>query len=137
LRVTARLDFAPRSERECAGLTVWMNERHHYDLFLALRGGKRFLVVYRRIGSLAAEVACREVDPGAVVLRVDANREMYRFSGAAEPGQPEELAAGETRYLATEVAGGFTGVYLAMFSSRNGMPCSSPADFDWFEYSPQ
>jgi xylan 1,4-beta-xylosidase len=136
LRVTTRLDFAPRSERECAGVTVWMNERHHYDLFLTLRGGKRCLVVRRRIGSLAAEVACREVDSGVVLLRVDADREMYRFSGAAEAGPPEELAAGETRYLATEVAGGFTGMYVAMFSSGNGMPCSSPADFDWFEYSP-
>jgi xylan 1,4-beta-xylosidase len=135
LRVTTRLDFAPGSERECAGLTVWMNEKHHYDLFLALRGGKRCLIVRRRIGSLAAEVACRRVDPGVVLLRVDADREMYRFSGASETGTYEELAAGETRYLATEVAGGFTGMYLAMFSSGNGVPCSSPADFDWFEYS--
>ena len=136
-RVTTRLDFAPRSERECAGLTVWMNERHHYDLFLSLRGGKRCLVVNRRIGSLAAEVACRLVDSSTALLRVDAEREIYRFSGSAAPDEPDGLASGETRYLATEVAGGFTGMYVAMFSSGNGMPCSSPADFDWFEYSPR
>jgi xylan 1,4-beta-xylosidase len=45
------------------------------------------------------------------------------------------LGEGETRYLSTEVAGGFTGVYLAMYASGNGKPCLGPADFDWFEYA--
>jgi xylan 1,4-beta-xylosidase len=113
-----------------------MNERHHYDLCLSLRGGKRCLVLRRRIGSLAAEVACAEIGQGPVVLRIEAERESFSFSGAAGDGRFLELGAGESRYLATEVAGGFTGLYLAMFSSGNGSPCSSPADFDWFEYSP-
>jgi alpha-N-arabinofuranosidase len=44
------------------------------------------------------------------------------------------LAEGETRYLSTEVASGFTGVYFAMYATGNGAPCAAPADFDWFEY---
>jgi len=44
------------------------------------------------------------------------------------------LGEGETRYLSTEVASGFTGVYLAMYASGNGAPCKHPADFDWFDY---
>ena len=90
------------SDHECAGVTVWMNERHHYDLFLSLRGGKRCLVVRRRIGSLVGEVACREVGPGAVILRVDADRTTYRFFGGGDSSTLAELAAGETRYLSTE-----------------------------------
>jgi xylan 1,4-beta-xylosidase len=46
----------------------------------------------------------------------------------------QPLGEGETRYLSTEVAGGFTGVYIAMYSSGNGAPCRHPADFDWFDY---
>jgi alpha-N-arabinofuranosidase len=34
------------------------------------------------------------------------------------------------------MAGGFTGVYLAMYASGNGAPCTAPADFDWFDYQP-
>jgi alpha-N-arabinofuranosidase len=41
----------------------------------------------------------------------------------------------ETRYLSSEVAGGFTGVYLGMFASGNGKISTAPAGFDWFEYS--
>jgi len=134
--VTTRLEFASESDHECAGMTVWMNERHHYDLFLSLRDGKRCLIVRRRIGSLMAEVSRREVGSGAVILRVDADRTTYRFFGGNDAGALVELAAGETRYVATETAGGFTGVYVAMFSSGNGAACGSPADFDWFEYRP-
>ena len=47
-----------------------------------------------------------------------------------------ELARGSTRYLSTEVAGGFTGVYLGMYATSNGQERTAPADFDWFEYHP-
>jgi alpha-N-arabinofuranosidase len=118
-------------------MSVWMNEKHHYDLFLSIRGGKRCLVVRRRIGTLMAEVAQRGVGPGPVILHIDAGRDLFRFRGGCESAQSKELATGESRYVATEVAGGFTGLYLAMFSSGNGRPCSSQADFDWFEYIPR
>jgi alpha-N-arabinofuranosidase len=44
------------------------------------------------------------------------------------------LGSMESRYLSSEVAGGFTGVYLGMFASGNGKNSVSPAYFDWFEY---
>jgi len=134
---SCHLDFQPSSEKEGAGLTVWMNERHHYDLFVSLREGKRCFVVRRRIGTLTAEVARHEIGDGAVTLRVEADREQYVLSGAVPPGEYIELARGEARYLATEVASGFTGVFLAMFCSGNGVRSVGAADFDWFEYRPR
>jgi xylan 1,4-beta-xylosidase len=136
LRAAARLEFQPQAENEEAGLTVWMNERHHYDVLLTLRAGQRCVIVRRRIGSLSVEVACRPVAEGALVLSVQADRNSYVFSAAPEGGQEIELARGETRYLSSEVASGFTGVYLAAAASGNGKPCADPADFDWFEYIP-
>ena len=29
----------------------------------------------------------------------------------------------------------FTGVYFGMYAAGNGRKCTTPADFDWFEYS--
>jgi alpha-N-arabinofuranosidase len=46
------------------------------------------------------------------------------------------LAVGATRYLSTEVAGGFTGVYFGMYATSNGFARTGPADFDWFDYHP-
>ncbi|MFZ5891195.1 MAG: glycoside hydrolase family 43 protein [Myxococcota bacterium] len=137
VRATTCLEFQPDGEREEAGLVVRMNERHHYEIFVSLRAGQRSVVLRRRIGSLQAEVACRPLPPSQterVVLAVDAERDKYRFSYGASEAELEPLAEGETRYLSTEVAGGFTGVYFAMYASGNGARCKRPADFDWFDY---
>ncbi|MBE0699983.1 MAG: glycoside hydrolase family 43 protein [Anaerolineaceae bacterium] len=137
LLTSAKVDFDPQSENEEAGLVVWMNERHHAEIILTLRGGQRCVVVRRRIGSLTAEVACHPANPGPVILSIRARRDSYAFSIIYESGAPHELARAETRYLSTEVGGGFTGVFLAMYSTGNGLSCTSPADFDWFEYRPE
>jgi alpha-N-arabinofuranosidase len=41
------------------------------------------------------------------------------------------------RYLSSEVAGGFTGVYAGLYATGNGQPASTPAHFDWFDYEPR
>jgi alpha-N-arabinofuranosidase len=40
----------------------------------------------------------------------------------------------ETKFLSSEVAGGFTGAYLSLYSTGNGKKSSAPAFFDWFDY---
>jgi len=129
-RVTTRLEYQPESHGE-AGLTVLMNERHHYEIGVKQMGGERHVVVRRRIGSLVAVVGQAPVGNGAVMLRIEAEQEWYRFLYATGTEKPRELAAGETRYLSTEVAGGFTGVYFGLYVHG-----PTPADFDWFEYQP-
>jgi len=32
------------------------------------------------------------------------------------------------------VAGGYIGVYFALYATGNGQQCAAPANFDWFEY---
>jgi len=68
------------------------------------------------------------------VLAIEADRDSYVFSCGPTENDLGPLGAGETRYLSTEVAGGFTGVYFAMYATGNGAPCQQPADFDWFDY---
>ena len=133
--VAAELDFAPLADGEEAGLTVWMNPQHHYDLFVTREDGRRVIQVRRRIGSLAAVVVVEPLGDGPVVLRLRADRDRYTFGYTATGVDRPQLAAGETRYLSTEVAGGFTGVYIAMYASGNGQASTGPAFFDWFEYT--
>ncbi|MEK7475727.1 MAG: glycoside hydrolase family 43 protein [Candidatus Coatesbacteria bacterium] len=137
LRAAACLEFSPETENEEAGLVARMNETHHYEIFVTRRGTMDCVVLRRRIGSLHAEVACEPLSAGTtsrIILAIDADRERYRFLYGAAEGGLKCLGQGETRYLSTEVAGGFTGVYLAMYASGNGSPCKRPADFDWFDY---
>jgi xylan 1,4-beta-xylosidase len=137
VQVATQLEFHPTTEREEAGLVVRMNEDHHYELFVTLRAGVPSAVLRRRIGSLQAEVACQPLPPSAQgwVLAIEAERSKYLFSCGRSREDQHSLGEGETRYLSTEVAGGFTGVYFAMYATGGGVACSSPADFDWFDYA--
>lgn len=137
IRVAACLEFRPATDREEAGLVVRMNERHHYEIFMTLRTGRPTVVLRRRIGGLQAELASRNLSPSEasrLVLAIEADRDEYVFYYGSSKDDLRPLGVGETRYLSTEVAGGFTGVYLAMYATGNGAPCKLPADFDWFDY---
>ena len=134
--MAARLDFQPGSEDQEAGVTVFMDEKHHYDLAVHWHSDARQAIVRHRIGSLVCVVAQKALPPGPVTLHVDANREWYTFSVDMPGGKRVVLASGETRYLSPEVAGGFTGVYFGMYAQNSGdQPCA-PAYFDWFDYFP-
>jgi alpha-N-arabinofuranosidase len=138
VRVATCLEFAPETASEEAGLVARMNEQHHYEVFLTLRAGQPSVVLRRRIGSLCAEVASCALSPheaSRLVLAIEADRARYLFSYGGSEQDLRPLGEGETRYLSTEVAGGFTGVYMAMYASGNGTPCKRPADFDWFDYT--
>jgi alpha-N-arabinofuranosidase len=132
--VATLLDFEQVQEGEEAGLTVWMNPAHHYDLMLTLQNGQRSIVVRRRIGSLVAEVARYAVGEGPVTLTVQATPDQYIFGFLQGQNKQAALASGESLYLSTEVAGGFTGVYFGLYSSGNGKPGTTPAFFEWFDY---
>ena len=118
MEITASL----RSECEEAGLTLFMDESHHYDLFL---DGEGSVVLRRTIGSLSA-VEKRIFVGKQAVLKVEATPLEYRFFAAAgqergREGQNGEkgflpVGKGETRYLSSEVACGFTGVMAGLYA---------------------
>ena len=137
VEAATRLDFAPGADGDEAGLTVWMNPTHHYDLLVTQRDGERRVGVRRRIGSLVAEVANELLPAGPVTLVVRATPDRYALAYSIGDEAPVDLATGETRYLATEVAGGFTGVFFALYATGNGRPSAEPAYFEWFDYRPE
>ena len=135
-RVATLLDFNPAPTGEEAGLTVLMNERHHYEIFVRIGERGREVAVRRRIGNLLAVVAVHPLDKGrgAIELHLQCDGILYRFGFAACDQDVTWLAEGEARYLSSEVAGGFTGVYFGLYSTGNGIPITNPALFHWFEY---
>lgn len=133
-RASCRLEFEPQREGEEAGLSVRQNERHRIEAAVTHDGHTKRLRVRRTVGSLSAVVLDDPMPEGPVVLGVVGTPEHYTLRGVDSSGVPHEVAGIETRHLSTELAGGFTGVYLAMYATGNGRPNSVPADFDWFDY---
>jgi len=123
----ATLAFDP-TEGEEAGLAVFANERHHYQVGVARRDGRREALLRLRIGD-ATEVVGRTPVGSRVDLAIDAETESYRFLVDGE-----ELGAASTRYVSTEVADGFVGVMLGPYATGRGRTCEEPAVVERFVY---
>jgi alpha-N-arabinofuranosidase len=143
-RVATLVDFVPAREGEEAGISLYMNPDHRYEIGVRRAGGRRQVFVRQRIGphleTITASAPLEGNEP--VVLQVEATPEEYAFSfGIAMSGRPQAATAplgkGLVRYLSSEVAGGFTGVYAGLYATGNGQPASTPAHFDWFDYEPR
>ncbi|HSQ23686.1 MAG TPA: family 43 glycosylhydrolase, partial [Pyrinomonadaceae bacterium] len=132
--ITTAIDFQPAKPGEGAGLALRMNNRHHYEFGIARDGGQRVVYLRYVIGSIRADAVRKTLGAGIVRLRIVSTAETYRFSYAVGDEAFHELGEVETRYLSSEVADGFTGVFIGMFATGNGKVSSTSADFDWFEY---
>jgi len=92
-------------------------------------------------GKTIAPVEYADIQPGPVILSISASPLSYGFS-CQSPGQTHKvLGTALTKDLSVENIGFdrgmcFTGVYFGVYSSGNGSKCTTPADFDWFEYLP-
>ena len=135
-RADAHLTFAPQRDDEEAGIAVYMNERFHYELAVTRIAGERRIVFRRRLGTLWKIEHEAPWPADSVVLTVQADKKHYAFGYSAGGEEPIPFGLGESGLLATEVAGGFTGVFIAMYATGNGVRSSSPAHFDWFDYRP-
>jgi alpha-N-arabinofuranosidase len=140
--VSTQLEFEPKNENEEAGLALRIYDGFHYEIGITLRDGKRRAFLRKVVRNETIEpVKYADVEPGPVTLLVKASPLSYEFSFESPTGDRKVLGTGLTKNLSVENIGFdcgmcFTGVYFAMYATGNGQKCTSPADFDWFEYNP-
>ncbi len=128
-RFSARMEFAPATEQEEAGLAVLLDHRHHYAILLTRRGGQAQVIVRQRVGDLAVETHSVPAPDGPLTLEIHATPTHYHFRANGE-----EVGSAPARYLSTEVAGGYTGTVLGLYATAQGQDSSNVAHFDWAEY---
>ncbi|OKP94245.1 glycoside hydrolase family 43 protein [Paenibacillus sp. P46E] len=128
------LEFEPGHNDE-AGLTVYMDELHHYEIALINVDGQRSVILRKRVGSVWMIAERHPYDENHIILEIIANAKEYAFY-YRNPEHADFILLGhaECSLLATEVAGGFTGVYVGLYATGNGNKASRPAYFDWFHY---
>lgn len=129
------MEFLPAKETEEAGLVCFQSDRYHYRFVRTLNGSEQVLRLIKC--EAGREEVIKEIPyaAGTICLQVVADGQDYCFFyGPRE----EELTFGagpvDGRLLSTDVAGGFTGVYLGLYASSNGVSSQNYADFDWFTY---
>jgi alpha-N-arabinofuranosidase len=128
------LDFYPTQDREEAGMTIYMNPGHHYEIAKTRLNGQNFLLFRRCIGTLHNIEALIRCNGEAVSFRLECTRDWYQFFYAFTEGDWVLIGSGETQYLTTEAGGCFTGNYIGLYASGNGEPCVDSAVFSVFRY---
>lgn len=94
-----------------AGITMFLNEKHHYDFYLE---DGNYVVLRLQIGNVVHE-AFRKKIKDSVKLIIHADEIKYEFM--VMEGQLEiNVGNADTRYLTSEVAGGFTGVMIGLYA---------------------
>ena len=135
-RAATLIEFMPRDENEEAGLTALIDNKHHYEIALTIRGGNRVAIGRRRAGTLTSEAVSEPLADGALELFIRANRQWYELGYKTKEGAEKIVTRGELRFLSSRVAGGYTGVYIGLYASANDGESNNAALFDWFDYQP-
>lgn len=101
-----------------AGITLYMDENHHYDLYIE-KGDTYRVCKKLNIGDVKSVEEVRNVSGNRVKLVIRADNLNYSFY--AVDGDSEYcLGTAQSRYISTEVASGFTGVVIGLFAVGEG-----------------
>jgi len=132
--VLTKMEFNSEKANEEAGLTVYGDRNHRFDL--CLREDK--VVLRKKSLDIVAETEANAHGNQIVYFKILANQLSYQFFYSFN--NIDYLSIGETytKHLATEVINApFTGVYLGIYCTGNGYETQAKAYFDYFIYESQ
>lgn len=99
-----------------AGVSIYMDEKHHYDIAARLQGGKLEYISRICIGGIIEEInAYGTGDRKTVRIEIRSSRDKYILQ-IKENNRVCLEKEMESKYLSSEVAGGFTGVLFGLYA---------------------
>ncbi len=111
------LDCNVRPGQQEAGITIYADEKAHYDF--GVRGTEKGTSVFVRytIGEMKQVINEFDVTEQEICLHIKADPDQYAFY----VGENDGICLGklETRFLSSEVAGGFTGVFIGLYAEND------------------
>ena len=130
---TTSVRLQKAAEGDEAGVTVYMFEPSHYDLFVKqLSGGQQAVVLRYQLNALThTEQEIILPSDKEVQLRVKGDSELYTFQYATDGRNFREVGRMNTRYISTETAGGFTGIMLGLYAVSGSEASKAVADFGY------
>lgn len=119
-----------------AGVCVYSCESEHYEVALRKTDTGYEALLRLNIGGIAHEQAVYPVLDGTAKLIITANSLGYRFSVKAD-GQLKYLGEGHSKYLSSEVCGGFTGVMLGLYAVGENTARFSDLKLEYLPWEPE
>ena len=126
------LNVSVSGEAKEAGITFYMDESQHYDLSLVQEKGERKAVLRLRIGDAACIANTVDLPEGMekVKFSVVSDPDRYEFYCMVD-GEKKFLGSARTKYLSSEVAGGFTGVLMGLYAVDEDGKWAEFEELEW------
>jgi alpha-N-arabinofuranosidase len=115
------LDFKPKTEKELAGITCYQSETFHY-VFGITKKDKDFYIVLERIEKGQSKLIASEkiALSKPVKLQVVADKDEHSFNYSLDGKNYKNLGGPVSGdILSTDVAGGFTGSLIGLYSTSS------------------
>ena len=111
-----------------AGVSIYMDEKHHYDM--AVRRGDHGVEYVSRIciGGMTDEQCQAAEGDGCVHMEIQSYRDRYVMTVKEDDCVCFERQMA-SKYLSSEVAGGFTGVFFGLYA------CGHEDGKEWSEFT--
>ncbi len=123
------------NENEEVGLTNYFNYKANIRLSVKNEEGNYFLSLTRRANEKDEVIKKIPVSNTAeLYFKVDGIDQSYRYYFKSANENWKFVGEVDGRMLNSDISGGHTGSYVAMFCSANGNNSENYADFDYFEY---
>ncbi|MDD6812736.1 MAG: family 43 glycosylhydrolase [Lachnospiraceae bacterium] len=132
------LSVVVNSQAKEAGVTFYMDEQQHYDLFVYNDAPKEKCEVRLRIRvgdaeSINGRIVLEDTDyEGGIKLHIVSTNEEYSFYVVTASGEIH-LGSAKCKYLSSEVAGGFTGVLMGLYAVDNNGQQAVFSELAWVQ----
>lgn len=134
---TVKMEFVPKTENETAGLVVVRDNNYYFRYTFGMENGKKILILSRKngIGTKDSVIAKSIIENTISTLQISSNEILYSFRYSNNGKNWKILKADvDGSLLGLAGAGRFTGTFMGMYASSNGLGSNNYADVDWFEY---
>jgi alpha-N-arabinofuranosidase len=152
---TTKMEFVAKAENERAGLTITRDASNQFQVVCTQRNGQQYVQLIRKevinqdgeiknsnnetLKRKEAEhiIAEKSVDSKIVFLRMEVLEQLFSFSYSVDGENWEMLAENQDgRMLSFGLGiGRFTGTFVGMYASSNGVESENFVLFDWFDYA--
>lgn len=130
---TALVDVKGLKDGSESGMTAYMASNYRYDIAVVRNGKSALIKVEYHLGALAYHEKLIPLKGNQAFLRIAGNNDSYLLDYSTDGIKYVRVGLADTRFLSSETAGGFTGVYIGLFAQSKKAD-GSYADFDWFDY---
>ncbi|MGB3008405.1 MAG: glycoside hydrolase family 43 protein [Chitinophagaceae bacterium] len=138
--VETKIDFAPVTANEKAGLTIFQSESNFYFMAKSINNSKEVMQLFKgkpreKKMELITEVPL-ESKSSKLHLKINAEEDTYSFYYSTD-GKNWNLLKDKTdaKFVSTKTAGGFVGCIYGMYATSSGEQSSNTASFKFLKYS--